>query len=153
MNKAPPRSEIALEIEADLAIASPWSRTDWCPPAEFEEIELTEHIPDEDAKHEAIREYASLRPIEWLGIRNRIDVALIQHERLTLGRLVAEKHSEAQVVDLIGYLETAREQGHLIDRAAREELEILTDDAAGRFRRLRVIVPLVTFLRRPSNGQ
>jgi Protein of unknown function (DUF3375) len=152
MNEAPPRSEIALEIESDLAIASPWARTDWYPPAEFEEIDLTEHVPDEDAKHEAFREYASLRPIDWLGIRSRIDAALTQHERLTLGRLVAEKHSGAQVVDLIGYLETAREYGHIIDRAAREELEIATGDAAGRFRRLRVTIPLVTFLRRPSDG-
>ena len=42
--------------------------------------------------------------------------ALSQHERLSLGRLVAERHPGAQVVDLIGYLETAREQGHLIHR-------------------------------------
>jgi hypothetical protein len=77
---------------------------------------------------------------------------LSQHEWLTLGRLVAERHPGAQVVDLIGYLETAREQGHLVDRAAREELEMATADGTGRVRRVRVTIPLVTFLRRPSNG-
>ena len=152
MSDSPPRSEVALEIDSELAIASPWSRIDWCPPAEFEVIDLTEHVPDEDAKHEAFREYASLRPIDWIGIRNRIDAALSQHEWLTLGRLVAERHPGAQVVDLIGYLETAREQGHLVDRAAREELEMATADGTGRVRRVRVTIPLVTFLRRPSNG-
>jgi hypothetical protein len=142
-----------LLVDSDLAIASPWSRTDWCPPAEFEEVDLTEHVPDEDAKYEAFREYAALRPIDWIGIRNRIDAALLQLERLTLGQLVAERHPGAQVVDLIGYLETAQVQGHLIDRVAREELETITSDGAGQVRRLRVTVPLVTFSRRPSNGR
>jgi hypothetical protein len=148
----PPCSEVGLEIDADLGIASPWSRTDWCPPAEFEEIDLTEHVPDEDAKYEAFREYAALRPIDWIGIRNRIDAALLQYERVTLGRLVAERHPGAQVVDVIGYLETAREHGHHIDRIAREELNMTTGDGSGRVRRLRVTVPLVTFSRRSANG-
>jgi hypothetical protein len=148
----PPRSEVGLDIDADLGIASPWSRTDWCPPAEFEEIDLTEHVPDEDTKYQAFREYAALRPIDWIGIRNRIDAALLQYERVTLGRLVAERHPGAQVVDLIGYLETAREQGHQIDRIAREELNMSAGDGLGRVRRLRVTVPLVTFSRRSANG-
>jgi len=148
----PPRSEVALEIDADLAIASPWSRTDWCPPAEFEDIDLTEHVPDEDAKYEAFREYAALRPIDWIGIRNRIDAALLQHERLTLGRLIAERHPGAEVVDLIGYLETALEVGHLIDRVAREDLHVIVSDGSDRSCRLRVTVPLVTFSRRSANG-
>jgi hypothetical protein len=152
MSDDPPRSEVAFEIDAELSIASPFARTDWCPPAEFEEIDLTEHIPDEDAKHEAFREYASLRPIDWLGIRNRIDAALLQYEQLTLGRLVAERHPGARVVDLIGYLETAREHGHLIDRTAREELDMTTGDGVGQLRRIRVTIPLITFARRPFNG-
>lgn len=148
----PPRSDVALEIDGDLGITSPWSRTDWCPPAEFEELDLTEHVPDDDAKYEAFREYAALRPIDWIGIRNRIDAALLQHEHLTLARLVAERHPGAQIVDLIGYLETAREQGQQIDRIAREELCITAGDGSGRVRRLRVTVPLVTFTRRSADG-
>jgi hypothetical protein len=153
MCESPPRDEVALESDAELGISSPWSRIDWCPPTEFEQIDLTEHVPDEDAKHEAFREYASMLPIDWLGIRKRIDAALSQHDRLTLGRLVEERHPGAQVVDLIGYLETAREQGHLIDRAAREVLIIAASGGNGDVRRLRVTIPLITFLRRSSNGR
>jgi hypothetical protein len=149
----PPDSQVGLEIDADLGIASPWSRIDWCPPAEFEEIDLTEHVPDEDAKYQAFREYAALRPIDWIGIRNRIEAALLQVECVTLGQVVAERHPGAQIVDLIGYLETAREQGHQIDRTSREELRMTVGDESGRVRRLCVTVPLVTFFRTSANGR
>jgi hypothetical protein len=152
MCDSPPRDAVALEIDAELAISSPWSRTDWCPPTEFEQIDLTEHIPDEDAKHEAFREYASMLPIDWLAIRSRIESALSIHDRLTLGRLVEEKHPGAQVIDLIGYLETAWELGHLVDRRATEEVHITSSAGAGN-RRLCVTLPLVTFQRRSIHGR
>jgi hypothetical protein len=148
MAEAPPRDEVGLRIDACLDIASPWSRTDWCPPVEFELIDLTDHVSDDDAKLLAFKEYAALRPIDWLGIQNRIDRALSENEQMTLGRLVGERHPGADVVDLIGYLETAREQGHPIDRNGWEEVVLAARGVVESRRRLRVTVPLVTFTRR-----
>ncbi|MBN8625712.1 MAG: DUF3375 family protein [Planctomycetes bacterium] len=150
LNEAPPRDTVALEVDAEVGLSGPFSRTDWSPPTEFEQLDLTDHTPDEDAKLDAFRMYAALRPIDWIGIRRRIDDALVQHERLTLGKLVAERHPTARVVDVVGYLETAREQEHLIDRAATEEVLLLPREEDERS--LLVTVPLVTFVRRGAEA-
>jgi hypothetical protein len=151
MNDDPPRAEVSLEVDARLDIVAPLSRTDWSPPAQFEEIDLSEHVPDDDSKLEAFRHYASLRPIDWLGIRRRIDDALAQQESVTLGQLVMANHPTAGVLDVVGYLETASEQGHLIDRTATEEIVLSSRDVNEVTRRLLVKAPLVTFLRHANN--
>jgi Protein of unknown function (DUF3375) len=151
MNEAPPRSEVGLEVDAELEIGSPLSRTDWYPPAEFRKVDLTEHVPDEDTKYEAFREYATLRPIDWLLIRSHVDAALSEHEQLTLAELVKERHPRAKVLDLIAYMETAQEQGHSIDRTAREEL-IVTAGPVTFSGQMRVSVPLITFSRSSNHG-
>lgn len=150
MSENPPRDAVALEVDAEIHLNSPLSRTDWSPPTEFEQLNLTNHAPDEDAKLEAFRRYAELRPIDWVGIQRRIEEALSHRERVTLGQLVAERHPAARVVDVVGYLETAREDDHLIDRLATEDVLLppRSDDERG----LLVTIPLVTFVRKESES-
>ena len=145
MHEAPPSSTVALEIEAELCINAPLSRTDWRPPTEFERLDLTDHAPSDEAAQDAFRVYGALRPIDWLGIHRRIDSALTEFERLSLSDLVTMSHPTARVVDVVGYLETAYERKHPIDRTATEEIVLQPEGEDGRT--LLVTVPLVTFQR------
>lgn len=146
LNTDPPRDTVRLEVDAEIDISSPFTRTDWHAPAQFEQIDLRPNVPDADDGFELFRKLAQLHPIDWIAMRRRIHEALLQHERLTLRRLLAEFHPTAAVIDVVGYLETAHEQGHLINRDASEQIVIPPRD--GDKRTLVVTVPLVTFVRR-----
>ena len=143
MNAGPPRETVRLEVDAEIDLSSPLSRTDWQPPAQFEQIDLRTHVPDSDDGFELFRALAQLRPIDWIAMRRRIHEALCRHERLTLRRLVEEFHPTAAVIDVVGYLETAHEQGHVISREATEHILISPRDGDDR-----TLLVTVTFVRR-----
>ncbi|MBC7821300.1 MAG: DUF3375 family protein [Planctomycetaceae bacterium] len=144
MNDDPPR-QVGLDIDHTLEMYAPLSRTNWSPPARFEQVDLSEYVADEDLRREVFRAFLQLRPINWKGMRERIRQMVEWHGRCTLGEILTDE-PPAGLVDVLGYLQIACDDGHLVRPDAMEE--ILLPPSADDSRTLALTVPLVTFVGR-----
>ncbi len=143
LSKDPPRDSVALEVEATLGIKSAFSRTFWSEPPEFEQVDLTDQVCDEAHRREAFMQFAHMQRLDFRGMRSRVDEAVGEHGHLTLRQLLDEYPPDSGVVDVLGYVQIADEDGHLISQTAQEE--IFLQPRIGNPRALAVTVPLVTF--------
>ena len=142
MSDDPPR-QFGIDIDDAIPITAPLSRTNWAPATRFEQIDLTEHVADEALRREMFRQFQQLRPIDWNGMRRRVSRALEPFGRCTLRELLQDEPPEG-LLDVLGYLQIACDDGHLIQADATEEL-LLPD---GELELIAVTVPLVTFVAR-----
>lgn len=142
MSDDPPRN-VGLEVDQALEMCAPLSRTNWSPPARFEQVDLTEHVADEELRRAVFRAFLQLRPIDWNGMRQRILQAVRPRGRCTLGELLANEPPTG-LVDVLGYLQIACDDGHLVRPDATEEIVLPPSDDDPRT--LALIVPLVTFI-------
>lgn len=144
MAAEPPRDCVGLEIETFAEIQAPLSRTFWAEPPKFTPIDLTEHAADEDRRWEAFRALAQMQRLDWSTMRRRVQTAVTRHGSTTLGGLLQEFPPAGGVVEVLGYLQIACDDGHLVRRDAVENV-VIQPSAAGQ-RTLAMTLPLVTFL-------
>lgn len=139
----PPRSTVGLEVETKANIASPFSRTFWSEPPQLTSVDLTEYETDDDRRAEAFRMLASMQRLDWRRLRRLVRSAVAQHGAITLGSLLAEHPPEAGVVEVLAYLQIARDDGHVVSRDAVEEVRLPPKEAGQRG--LGLEIPLVRF--------
>ncbi len=152
MSSDPPKDEVAVEIDECIQLHSPVSRQFWTEPTEFETIDLTEHVDDADRRDDMFREFAQLHCIDFRGMRSLIQESALRRGSVTLGELLEASPPQSGVMDVLGYLQIASEDGHIIDRDLPEELVIPC--AMQEHRTLVVTVPRVTFVAQtPSKSQ
>ena len=111
----PPSDACTLDVFAELDLNNAMDRPFWTAPAQFESEMLTEHRPDEDDLLDAFRRFAELRRLDWAGMRNRIANMLHDRDRVPLGDLLAVYPPESGAVEVLGYVQIAHDDGHLID--------------------------------------
>jgi hypothetical protein len=136
----PPR-HVGIDIEHAIEISAPMSRTDWAPPTCFRQVYLTEFVADESQRRKVFREFHEMQPIDWNAMRRRIRQAVGPQGQCTLGRLLQDE-PPAGLIDVLGYLQIACDDRHLVRADATEEI-IVPDGNLGL---LAVTVPLVTFI-------
>jgi len=144
----PPRQSVALEVEATTTLATPFSRTFWSEPLQFEHVDLTQRHADDEQRRRAMRQFADLQRLDFRALRSRIQDAVGERGRLTLRTLLDEYPSDSGVIDVLGYLQIADDDGHLISPDEHEQ--IIVEPRDNDQRRLAVKVPLVTFHGRDS---
>jgi hypothetical protein len=140
--------DIGLNVETSLGLASPMSRLPWIPAQAFEPTEILSHEIDlRDAQHQG-RKLARLQRLELDHMRDLLRSTTADQPSITIAQLVQRRPPKAGVIELLGWLQIAHEDGHRIDTHASETVLIESDasDALGATRfQLKVIVPLVTF--------
>lgn len=143
MSDDPPRI-VGLDIDQPIEMCAPLSRTNWAPPSRFEQLDLTEHLADEDLRREVFQAFLQLHPIDWTGMRQRVQQQIGLSGRCTLGQILATEPLKG-LVDVLGYLQIACDDGHLVQADATEEFRLppSNDDS----RELLLILPLVTFVK------
>lgn len=142
----PPR--LGITVEADLDIESPFRRPFWNEPTRFESIDLTEHEATDEARQEAFRNFAAMHRLDWKAMRARIRSLLQSRTAPTLGDLLRLHPPRAGVIEAMGYLQIARDDGHLVDPTASEKIllePIHEDDPC-----IELTIPLVTFMSGPA---
>jgi hypothetical protein len=142
----PPKDTVGVDVETKIGLASPFTRTFWSEPPEFAHVDLTEHKTDEQRRAEAFRALALMQRLNWRGMRASVQAAVARNGSVTLGDLLAEYPPEAGVVEILGYLQIARDDGHIINRDTEED--ILVPARNGNGRAILVTVPLVQFIPR-----
>lgn len=139
---------VSISVEAGVAMASPFSRTFWQTPSELTTLDLVENLIDESRRMSVFQKLAQLDPLDWRGMRANIQAVLRRQMRpVTLGEILAGSSPADDVVELLAYVQIARNDGHLI--TADQIEEIIVGEGPGGRRRI-VKVPLVHFLPSPE---
>ncbi|EAQ78157.1 DUF3375 domain-containing protein [Blastopirellula marina] len=138
-----------VSFDFALDIDSPFRRSFWVEPPQFETIDLTNFLPSSEERREVFHEFASLQHLDWRRMRDCIRHLLATEHSATLGQLLAVHPISAGVVEVIGYLQLANEDGHLIDPTEDEVIHVAA--ASPLDRSYQVTVPRITFL--PSRSR
>lgn len=138
----PPRESVGADIETRAGIGSPFSRTFWAEPHRFAAVEMVEHEADEDRRAEAFRLLAGMKRLDWRQMRERVRTAVSLHGSVTLGELLTEFPPDAGVIEALGYLQIARDDGHAVSR---DQVEEVVFPASRGGHALALAVPLVRF--------
>jgi hypothetical protein len=142
-SESPPNESLGLEIDTGISFALPLSRSFWTTPASFAAIDLTEHPVDDDRRLEAFRMLAGMHRLDWRSMRQHIAAVVSKHGTATIGQIVENYPPRVGVVELLAYLQIARDDGHLINRQNTEQVCVRAQDSSERD--LQVTVPLVYF--------
>ncbi|WP_164101156.1 DUF3375 family protein [Candidatus Laterigemmans baculatus] len=146
MAEAPPRDAVSLAIESELRLGNVAERGFWTPPVEFHAPELADHAPDEDERFAAFRQLAGMRRLDWTGMRRSLSRLLADRASASLGELL-DAHPPQGVIEVLGYMQIAHEDGHRVDPQHTETIRIprpATSDHEPPW--LAIDVPRVTFL-------
>jgi len=151
IHSAPPDStDVGLSLDLDLAIDTPFRRTFWIDPPKFEAVDLTGYQPNADERLSAFQQLALMKRLNWHEMRERINHMLAIEHAPTLKQLLDVHHVESGVVEVIGYIQIATEDGHLVESACPETIVIPSDSSPERL--LRVTIPRVTFIPQKRNS-
>ncbi len=141
----PPPETLGHRVETSIGVSSPFARPFWAPPPIFDSEPESYSVDLETIRREALK-LANLKRLNWEAIREAITTATAQSGSLRLSELIQQYPPRVGVIELVGWLQIAHEDGHSIDRQATEELTLVIRDAVtDRSSMLRVRVPLVIF--------
>jgi hypothetical protein len=140
----PRDASISLEVDTGVEISSPFARGFWSEPQRFEKVDLAEYAADEDRRWEAFRQLAAMHRLDWRMMQQRIQAIVSQRGSATLASVLDEYPPDGGIVEVLGYLQLARDKGHLVRRDCVEE--IVLPPTNGRRFALTVTMPLVTFV-------
>jgi hypothetical protein len=139
----PPRDEVELRLELEPAIESPFRRTFWIETPHFGNVDLTDYEADQDARRAAFERLAAMHRLDWKEMRNRIRRLVDLKGAATLSDLLEIHPPNGGVIEVMGYLQIARDDEHLVNRSATQQ--VLVPAARKQDVALVVTVPLVTF--------
>ena len=144
MSHQPPVDDVSLEVDASISIYSPVSRQFWTEPTEFEPIDLTTHVANNEQREDLFRDFARLHRIDFRAMRSLIQDSVQDRGRVGLAQLLEESPPQSGVMDVLGYLQIATDDGHVIEHELSEDVVIPSGmDSA---RTLVVTIPRITFV-------
>ncbi len=139
----PPYNEVGLQLELEPAIESPFRRTFWIEPPQFQPVDLVGHEADPDARRAAFLRLAAMHRLDWKEMRNRIKRIVDLRGSASLGELLDTYPPAGGVIEILGYLQIARDDHHLVNRSASQQ--VLVPPARQQDPAIVLTVPLVTF--------
>ncbi len=136
----PPDLGATISTEAD--ICNPLARTFWRAPAEFTADSPVEHTIELERASELAAKFAGMRRLDMRKLREVIREATLGGNPITLPQLI-EHNADNGVVELIGYVQVAHDDGHHINRNETEVIRLRA--AAPQLAGIHIRVPKVTF--------
>lgn len=126
----PPTDKVSLQVENDLEIVNISERTFWTPPVQFAATEMYEAKPDEDDRLAAFKTLALMRRLDWSAMRRKVHIALSKRDRLSLTELFEHDPPEGGVIEVLGFLQIAHDDGHEVDTEQTDIIQLKMDDYA-----------------------
>jgi hypothetical protein len=138
---------VGIEVATSIGVASPFTRPFWTPEQAFDVSPEPQVLDLESAQREA-RKLAHLQRLEWDLMRDAVANATKKRPSIRLSDLIKMRPLKLGIIELVGWIQIAHEDGHAIDRDANEELLVRTKDPiSGEWASHRVRIPVVTFHR------
>lgn len=135
---------IALELETNASIESPARYRWWSPSAVFDSVPLQEHEVDPEKAEAAARNYRQMAHLNWTEMQSRLDRAAGLDADWTLKDLIEHEPPEYGTVEVLGYVQLAKEGGHEFDPLAMETLNIPSSDELDT--RIEMQIPRITLV-------
>lgn len=139
-----------VTLDLAVAIESPMRRAFWVEPPRFEDVDLSRFEPDARERHNVFEDFAALRHLDWPRMREHICQMLSSEANPTLSELIERYPVTSGIVEVVGYLQIASEDGHLVDPGSKETIVISARESDQRH--YLVTIPRVTFLPPRRNG-
>ncbi len=151
LRNAPPTTSVHLSVNAEAEIASPLARTFWTPNTTFDVHQPEAHVVDLTQMQAVAGAFARLQRLDFRKLRRTIRDGTFTGSSETLGALLERAPAESGVVELLGYIQIAHDDGHAIDPLRTERLKVA--EARRPKYQLEVIVPHITFLPKANSNQ
>lgn len=132
-----------IEIDTEIELSIPFSRTFWSNPTSFTTIDLTTQEVDSSKRLEAFRMLAGMHRLDWRSLRLHVRELIERRGTTTISQILNDFPLKVGVVEILAYIQIAREDGHLISSSSTEI--ILVKLTKPHERTLEVTVPLVHF--------
>ena len=133
------------------AIGLPLERPVWSPPTEFGKVEMQTSVMDDDDRLAAFSDLAMMKSLDWNRLRKQIagattggDVSL--HELLEQDNSSDHHNNSHDAVDVMGLIQIAHEDQHLINHRVRRRLRVRLQDG----RTVELDIPEVVFMNKES---
>lgn len=141
--------QLSVDTEADLH--SPMARTFWVASQEFESHQLSEQVIDPKHARAMASAFARLQRLDLRKLRGQIRELTQDGAETSLVELLQTWPLQGGVIDLLGYLQIAHDDSHLIDTARIDQITI--NQPRGRDRALMVSIPHIVFQPKASNRE
>ncbi|QDT36274.1 DUF3375 domain-containing protein [Stratiformator vulcanicus] len=140
----PEDETLGLSLDLTAGIESPFRRSFWVEPPRFESVDLSDFQPDDESRQDVFENFAALKHLDWNRLRDQIKHLLSVEDAPSLAELLELHPVSSGLVEVIGYLQIAAEDGHRIDTTDRQEIVVSADDPDATD--YLVTVPRVTFV-------
>jgi hypothetical protein len=121
LRECPPQT-VGFTIDVQLDLQSPIARPFWKPELRFAPIALENHQVDARNKDRVVNLIAKLHRLDFRKLRSHIREATFEGAECSLQQMVQDFPLELGVVEILGYLQIAHEDGHSIDHSEKETL-------------------------------
>lgn len=126
--ESPP--DIGIDVLSDLDLLNVHQRTFWEPPVRFEELQLSNMEQSEDDRLLAFKHLAEMQRLDWDTMRSNISSAISEVEQMPLRQLLEDHPASGGPLEVLGYIQLAHEDGHLVDSDTTEVIYIRCEDDA-----------------------
>lgn len=140
---APEGNPIELSIETTAEITSPLSRTFWIPSQSFDGAEVIAHQFNAAEAARIASAFARMQRLDFRRLRRMVREITSEGTSRTLEDLALIHPITGGVVELLGYLQIAHDDGHRIDPTLSQAITVY--EPRGREGSIIVHVPHVTF--------
>lgn len=140
MSEAPPR-QVTVDVDEAPDLRSPDARGFWSRAPGVSSVDLVPLVSDDRRRSAAFAQLAKLEALDWDRMRRRIRDHLDARASASLGTLIEKFPPRVGVIEVMGYIQLAREDRHVVNK---EMTEVVIVRSEGRT--LRVTIPLVVFV-------
>lgn len=148
-SEAPP--ELGIDTFTELELSNVSARSFWEAPITFDELKPTEENEDDDQRLLAFRELAALQRLDWERMRLNIRTALESRDVISLPDLINLHPAKSAGIELLGYIQLAHDDGHLVDESATDIIQVCVHDERREQKQFRV--PRVVFTATNKGGR
>ena len=145
-----PPKDIDLQVFTDAEIVSPMARTFWTPPTTFTQEAPSEFVMDLSQSTQLAEAFSKLHRLDFNKLRKAIREQTFSGEMITLGELIGKSSMSCGVVELLGWMQIAHDDGHRVEADCTESIVLKPSDR--NHRSLRVVVPKITFVPKASSS-
>ena len=140
--------DIKISVDILPKLASPISRTFWRPSEEFDPVDMVDVGADPDELANAMMQFGQLSRINWREMRELIEDGLAKNDRkISLAQLLERQSGQNDIVEVLGFIQIALDDGHGVDGTKREDVFLERDRGLIRLR-----IPVVVFTVKELEG-
>jgi len=111
-----------VELDDRVEIGTMAAREFWSSPPRIEAVVLSEGESDEEERESAFSDFAQMRRLNWQRMRESIERLTRREMSVSLPRLLEEHPAESGAVEVLGYLQIAKDDGHLVIEEDTDEI-------------------------------